>query len=172
MFSGLYASWSSSGVWRQNGVYQTLTPDTHTAHLADGQNHRWYSTPFTPHIARLLVSSGNNWENFSIRDQRPGMVFHSCNSSYTGGGGKRNAVWGCLGKSTRLYVKSKLKSKRTGAVVHVLQHLSKQEGVLEFNLQYCKKQKLEVIMWSEVRKAQKAKSCVISLICGCWELIS
>jgi hypothetical protein len=62
----------------------------------------------------------------------PGVVGHTCNPSYLGGIGR----WS-LGKSSRLYLKNKLKTKELGRGSSG----RAPEGGSEFRPQYCKKKK-------------------------------
>jgi hypothetical protein len=71
--------------------------------------------PFILHLISSMV-----WMSLKLYISWPGVVTHtcnpscSCNPSYSGGGGRRTGSESSLGKSARLYLKNKLKSKRTG----------------------------------------------------------
>jgi hypothetical protein len=60
-----------------------------------------------------------------------GVVMHTYNPSYLGGRYRRIMFWRPMGKSTRPYLKNKL--KRTRGITQVIECLS------EFNPQYCQK---------------------------------
>jgi hypothetical protein len=64
--------------------------------------------------------------------------------SYSGGGGRRITVHFQLGKTIELYLKSKLKAKRTGGVAQVIEHPLCKCKALSSDPSNTKKQKKKV----------------------------
>jgi hypothetical protein len=72
------------------------------------------------------------------------MVVHVYNPNYLGGRGRRIKYEAGPGKSTRLYLKNKLKSKRTGGTAQEVERLPTKCESLSFFPHYCQQIMIEI----------------------------
>jgi hypothetical protein len=70
----------------------------------------------------IKVSLGKSYSDFP--QNKPGMVAHVCNHSYSGGKCRRIGVHTAhIGRHVRPYLKKKLNSKRAGSMAQVIEHI-------------------------------------------------